>query len=73
MRRKDLCADTVSANNVFLSSHLGNKFKKTKMIKRADFDDNCEYHFDKKGEGFRHMAALILSVLQEFTEYDCWQ
>ena len=73
MRRKDLCADTVSANNVFLSSHLGYKFKKTKMIKRADFDDDCEYHFDKNGEGFRHMAALILSVLQEFAESDCWQ
>ena len=52
MRRKDLCADTVSSNNVFLSSHLGYKFKKTKMIKRADFDDDCEYHFDKNGEGF---------------------
>ena len=43
------------------------------MIKRADFDDNCEYHFSKDGEGFRHMDALILSVLQEFSESDCWQ
>ena len=28
MRRKDLCADTVSSNNIFLSSQLGYKFKK---------------------------------------------
>ena len=70
MRRKDLDADLVAYNNTYLSQNLGNFFKSTKLIKRNDFDDDTPYHFNVFGEGYRHLAALIYSVLREFN--DLW-
>ena len=66
MRRKDLPPEMVSKNNMFLRNQLGSQLKSTRIVGREDFDDNCRYHFDKYGEGYRHMAALILSVIREF-------
>ena len=66
MRRKDLSPARVAKNNMFLRNKLGLQLKSTKIIRREDFDDNIQFHFDKFGEGYRHMAALILSVLREF-------
>ena len=66
MRRKDLPPEMVSKNNMFLRNQLGSQLKSTRIVRREDFDDNCRYHFDKYGEGYRHMAALILSVIREF-------
>ena len=66
MRRKDLDPVLVSNNNIFLSERLGRHYKSTKLIKRDDFDDEREYHFDREGEGYRHLSAMILSVLDEF-------
>ena len=70
MRRKDLDADLVAYSNTYLSQNLGNFFKSTKLIKRNDFDDDTPYHFNVFGEGYRHLAALIYSVLREFN--DLW-
>ena len=50
-------------NNMFLRNKLGHQLKGTRIIKREDFWD-C--HFDRIGEGYRHFAALILSVLKDF-------
>ena len=66
MRRRDLDPVLVSNNNIFLSDRLGKHYKSTKLIKREDFHYNQTFHFDRNGEGHRHMAALILSVLDEF-------
>ena len=63
MRRKDLLAELVSKSNMFLRNKLGHQLKGTRIIKREDFWD-C--HFDRFGEGYRHFAALILSVLKDF-------
>ena len=63
MRRKDLPAELVSKKNMFLRNKLGHQLKGTRIIKRKDFWD-C--HFDRFGEGYRHFAALILSVLKDF-------
>ena len=68
MRRKDLNAFLVANNNIFLSEELGMSYKSAKMVKRADFDDANPFHFHPLGEGYRHLAALILSVLREFNE-----
>ena len=38
------------------------------IIRREIFSDACRFHFDKHGEGYRHMAAFILSVLREFAK-----
>ena len=67
MRRKDIPQELVASNNMFFRNKLGFRMKSTKIIRREDFDDNKKYHFDPNGEGFRHMAALILSVFREFT------
>ena len=68
MRRKDLPVHLVAYNNMFLRNKLGPQLKSCRLIRREDFDDNCKFHFDKFGEGYRHMGALILSVLREFCE-----
>ena len=68
MRRKDLDAALVASNNSFFSENLGIHFKSTKMVKRVDFSDEQPFHFDPDGEGYRHMGAMIFSVLQEFSE-----
>ena len=67
MRRNDLPAKLVAENNMFLRNNLGYQLRSTKIIRREDFDSNCPFHFDKFGEGFRHMGALILSVLNELS------
>ena len=36
------------------------------MVKRADFEVVKSYHFNKEGHGFSHLAAMILSVFEEF-------
>ena len=51
---------------MFLRNKLGSQLKGTRVVKREDFDDNIGYHFDKYGEGFRHLAVLMLSVFKEF-------
>ena len=68
LRRGDLDSDVVSYNNIVLSESLGVHFKSTKLIKRADFGFPNTWHFDRNGEGFRHMAAMVLSVFDEFVE-----
>ena len=69
MRRKDLDAELVSSNNMFLSEALGICFKSAKMIKLNDFHDEHPFHFHPLGEGYRHLAALILSLFIEFDEF----
>ena len=66
LRRKDLPPQLVSKNNMFLRNKLGSQLKGTRVVKREDFDDNIGYHFDKYGEGFRHLGVLMLSVSKEF-------
>ena len=66
MRRKDLPQELVSKNNMYLRNKLGYQLKGTRIIKREDFSDACNFHFDEFGEGYRHMAALILSVVKDF-------
>ena len=68
LRRKDLLPQSVSKNNMFLRNKLGCHLKGTRIIRREDFSDACRFHFDKHREGYRHMAALILSVLSEFAK-----
>ena len=68
MRRKDLPPDLVANNNMYFRNKLGWQSKSTKIIQRKDFSDSCPFHFNKFGEGYRHMAALVLSVLREFCE-----
>ena len=51
---------------MFLRNKLGSQLKGTRVVKCEDFDDNIGYHFDKYGEGFRHLGVLILSVFKEF-------
>ena len=53
MRRKDLDAELVSSNNMFLSEALGICFKSAKMIKLNDLDDEHPFHFHPLGEGYR--------------------
>ena len=64
----DLPPQSVSKNNMFLRNKLGSQLKGTRVVKSEDFDDNIGYHFDKYGEGFRHLGVLILSVFKEL----CW-
>ena len=66
MRRGDLDPVVVTNNNIFLSENLGVNFKSAKMVKHADFDVNKSYHFNKEGHGFSRLAAMILSVFEEF-------
>ena len=49
MRRKDLSPARVAKNNMFLRNKLGLQLKSTKIIRREDFDDNIQFHFDKFG------------------------
>ena len=65
MRRGDLDPLLVANNNIFLSENLGVHYKSTKLIKPNDFHA-YDCHFDVEGEGYRHLAALILAVLEEF-------
>ena len=65
MRRGDLDPVLVANNNIFLSENLGVHYKSTKLIKPNDFHD-YDCHFDREGEGYRHLAALILAVFEEF-------
>ena len=62
--------DLVSKNNMFYRNQLGFHLKYTRMIRREDFSDVCPYHFDKNGEGFRHMDAFVFKVCREFFD-DC--
>ena len=66
MRRKDLPVELVSKNNMFFRNQLGYLLKSTKVIRREDFSNNCPFHFDKFGEGYRHMAVLVLSDFRDF-------
>ena len=66
LHRRDLDANVVAQNNVFLSEKLGILYKSPKIIKREEFHHIETYHLDRFGYGYRHMAALILSVLEEF-------
>ena len=68
MRRRDLNPVMVANNNIYLGEKLGRNFKSTKLIKRDDFFLGKPFHFDWYGQGYRHMAAMILSVFQEFVE-----
>ena len=68
MRRKDLPPELVSKNNMFLRNNLGFQIKSTKMIRREDFSSVCEFHLDKFGAGYQHMASMIYSVFKEFAE-----
>ena len=68
MRRKDLNTSVVANNNTFLSEKLGVNFKSTRLVKREDFDDDERYHFYPQGQGERHLAAMILSVFEEFAK-----
>ncbi|XP_075261615.1 uncharacterized protein LOC142353269 [Convolutriloba macropyga] len=68
MRRKDLDPIVVSNNNAYLSQELVVHYKSAKMVKWHDFDDDSPFHFYRFGEGYRHLAALILSVFKEFDE-----
>ena len=68
MRRKDLDATVVSDNNISLGNNLGCYYKSTKLIQREDFHDNRRFHFEPLGQGYRHMAAMILSVLEEIVK-----
>ena len=68
MRRKDLPPQLVSSNNMFLRNKLGFQLKGTRVIRREDFCDYSRFHFDKFGEGVRHMAVMILSVFREFDQ-----
>ena len=65
MRRRDR-DPVVSNNKIFLSEKLGVNYKSTKLIKNKDFDDRITHHFDRRGHGYRHMAAMKLSVFDEF-------
>ena len=51
---------------MFLRNKFGSQLKGTRVVKREDFGDNIGYHFDKYGEGFRHLGVSILSVFKEF-------
>ena len=67
MRRKHLPMEIVSKNNMFFRNQLGFIFKSTIVVRREDFDDNCPYHFLKKGHGgYHHLALLMLSAFKEF-------
>ena len=68
MRRKDLDAVVVSNNNNYISEKLGAHYNSTKMIKRDDFSNYRPFHFDREGEGYRHLAPMILSVFDEFVK-----
>ena len=68
MRRKDLPQELVSKKNMFMRNNLGSRLKSTKVIRREDFSDASGFHFDKFGEGYRHMASMIYSVFREFSE-----
>ena len=70
MRLKDLLQELISKNNMYLRNKLGYQIKSTKIIRREDFSDKKMFHFDKNGKGYRHMAVLIVSVLQEFCSSD---
>ena len=65
MRRGDLDPVLVANYNIFLSENLGVHYKSTKLIKPSDFHA-YDCHFDVEGEGYRHLAALILAVFDEF-------
>ena len=66
MKRRDLDPVMITNNNVFLSKNLGVIFKSGKLIKRADFAVDKFDHYNKEGHGFIHLAAKILSVIEEF-------
>ena len=66
LRRKDLCPVIVAEYNIYLSDRLGEHFKSNRIIKNYDFHDRATCHFKKNGQGYRHMAAMILSVFDEF-------
>ena len=66
MRRHDLNPVLVANNNIYLSEKLGVQHKSTKLIKREDFHIRKKFHFDWYGKGYSHMAAMILSVFDEF-------
>ena len=68
MRRKDLPRELVSKNNMFLRNNLGYQLKSTKVVRREDFSGVSKFHFVKFGKGYRHMACMIYSVLQEFSQ-----
>ena len=71
MRRNDLGARLVEHNNLFLYQKIGRKYKSPRMVKNKDFGSfpHQEYHFNPNGEGYRHLNALILSVLKDFAKY----
>ena len=54
----------LSSNNIILNEELGRHYKSTELIKRKNFDEIG--HLDRNGECYRHLCALLLSVLDEF-------
>ena len=68
-KRRDLCPNKVEDYNIFLHEKLGRQYKSPRMIKWKDFDIDVEYHFDRYGQGYKHMSAFILSALEEFAMY----
>ena len=68
MSRKDLDDVVASNNNNYLNEKLVAHYKSTKKIKRDDFSNYRPFHFDREGEGYRNLAAMILSVFDEFVE-----
>ena len=69
MRHRDLSPTVVSNNNAFLSEKLGVHIKSTKLVKKEDLHHLNTFHFNRYGQGYRHMAAMILSVFEEFVKY----
>ena len=49
LRRKDLDADLVANNNIYLSNMLENQYKSPKLVKREDFDDYEGFHLNRNG------------------------
>ena len=71
MRRGDLDPVMVTNNTIFLSENLEVNFKSAKIVNDADFDVNKSSLFNKEGQGFSHLATMILSVFEEFVT--SWQ
>ena len=66
MQRKDLHTEIISKNNMFCRNQSGFVLKSAKFVRREDFSDFKPFDFDPLGEGYRHMAVLVLSVVKEF-------
>ena len=68
-KRKDLAKETVQNNNLYYYRRFGVQYKSPRAVKNKDFHHKVRYHFNRQGEGYRHMSVLILSVLKEFSKF----